>query len=157
MQLSSAIGIVWRPHGAVLHTYTSPLFMEFLAGVWLSELAGKISGLQGRGCHGGRRTDRVRDLIAATRAGPLALSCLGSAEPARGMWAISMELRRGRPRIKSLKLLGDGSYSIYLFHPFVFLLVTAPLARLPALIPVVVVASPGSLSAWLPSIHSSGS
>ena len=34
--------------------------------------------------------------------------------------AISIELRRGLPTIGPLKLLGDGSYSIYLFHTFVF-------------------------------------
>jgi peptidoglycan/LPS O-acetylase OafA/YrhL len=34
--------------------------------------------------------------------------------------AISIEHRRGLPTIKPLKLLGDGSNSIYLFHTFVF-------------------------------------
>ena len=54
-----------------------------------------------------------------------------------------MELSRGLPTIGALKLLGDGSYSIYLFHTFVFYAVfyaaNSPLARLPAPIPVVAV------------------
>jgi exopolysaccharide production protein ExoZ len=44
----SVIGIAFQPHEATLYVYTSPLLMEFLAGVWLSEIVhrGKIPGVK---------------------------------------------------------------------------------------------------------------
>jgi exopolysaccharide production protein ExoZ len=134
----SAIGMVWRPHGAVLHTYTSPLFVEFLAGAWLSEIVR-------RGWF-----PALKVAVAMVVVGLIGFA-ISLRETAPDYWrwvvwglpsllvvcgAISIELRRGLPRIESLKLLGDGSYSIYLFHPFVFFFVTTPIARLPALLPV---------------------
>jgi len=121
------------------------LLMEFLAGVWLSELVrrGRFPGF--------------KIAVAMVVAGLFGFA-ISLRQPAPDLWrclvwgvpsllvvygAISMELRRGLPRIKSLKLLGDGSYSIYLFHPFVFLLVTTSITRLPALIPAVVVVVTG--------------
>jgi peptidoglycan/LPS O-acetylase OafA/YrhL len=62
--------------------------------------------------------------------------------------AVSIELHWGLPSIKWLKKLGDGSYSIFLFHPFVLRSVGTPLAKLPAVICVVAVVTAG---AW-PSI-----
>ena len=146
----SAIGIALRPHGAALHIYTSPLFMEFLAGVWLSEIV---------------RQGKFPSFNVAV--GMLVVGLIGFVislrEPAPGLWrplvwgvpsllvvcgAISIELRRGLPSIESLKLLGDGSYSIYLFHPFVFYavfsVVKGPLPPFPALIPVLAVTVAGA-------------
>lgn len=141
----SAIGLALRPQGAALHTYTSPLFLEFLAGVWLSELI--------------RRGKFPSFNVAFTM---LVVGLIGFAislrQPAPDLWrfvvwggpsllvvcgAISIELRRGMPTIAPLKLLGDGSYSIYLFHTFVFYAVSfiarSPLGRWPAPFPVVAV------------------
>lgn len=141
----SAIGIALRPHGAALHTYTNPLFMEFLAGVWLSEIVrlGKFPGF--------------KTAVAMLVAGLLGF-LISLRNPAPDLWrfvvwgvpsllvvsgAISIELRRGMPTIETLKLLGDGSYSIYLFHPFVFFAVfyvaKSPLGQLSAPIPVAAV------------------
>ena len=141
----SAIGIAWQPYGAALHTYTSPLFLEFLAGVWLSEIVrqGKFVSF----------SVAVAMLIAGLIGFAISLR-----EPAPQLWrfvvwgvpsllvvcgAISMELRRGMPTIKILKLLGDGSYSIYLFHSFVFYAVfyavQSPLTQWPAPVPVAAV------------------
>jgi exopolysaccharide production protein ExoZ len=132
----SAIGIAFQPHEAQLWVLTSPFLMEFLAGVWLSEIIqrGKIPGVKTAvamlfiGLFG-----FVASLLVPTPelwrfifwGGPSLLVVCG---------AISIELRRGLPTIKWLKLLGDGSYSIYLFHPFVLTSVTTPLAKFPALI-----------------------
>jgi exopolysaccharide production protein ExoZ len=120
--------------------------MEFLAGVWLSEIIqrGKIPGVK----------------IAVAM---LFIGLFGFVASLRGptpeLWrfifwggpsllvvcgAISIELRRGLPTIKSLKLLGDGSYSIYLFHPFVLKSVATPLAKFPALICVAAVVIAGA-------------
>lgn len=142
----SAIGIAWQPPGAAPHTYTSPLFLEFLAGVWLSEIV---------------RREKYPGFNVAI--GMLLVGLIGFVislrEPAPGLWrcfvwgvpsvlvvfgAISIELRRGLPAIGPLKLLGDGSYSIYLFHPFVFYLVTSPFARFPAVVPVATVTVTGA-------------
>jgi exopolysaccharide production protein ExoZ len=142
----SAIGIAFQPHEAGLHAYTSPLLMEFLAGVWLSEIVqrGKIPG--------------VKIAIAMLFIGLLgfAVSLQG---PTPELWrfilwggpsllvvggAIFIELGRGLPTIKSLKLLGDGSYSIYLFHPFVLKSVATPLTGFPALVGVTAVVAAGA-------------
>jgi exopolysaccharide production protein ExoZ len=142
----SAIGIAFQPHEAQLWVLTSPFLMEFLAGVWLSEIIqrGKIPGVK----------------IAVAM---LFIGLFGFVASLRGptpeLWrfifwggpsllvvcgAISIELRRGLPTIKSLKLLGDGSYSIYLFHPFVLKSVATPLAKFPALICVAAVVIAGA-------------
>lgn len=141
----SIVGIALQPHGAALHTYTSPLFLEFLAGVWLSEIVrrGKFPGF---------------NVAVAMLVIGLIGFVISLRNPAPDLWrfvvwggpsllvvcgAISIELSRGMPTIGPLKLLGDGSYSIYLFHTFVFYAVlyaaSSPLARLPAPIPVVAV------------------
>jgi exopolysaccharide production protein ExoZ len=137
----SAIGIAFQPHEAELHVYTSPLLMEFLAGVWLSEIVqrGKIPG--------------VKIAVAMLFIGLLGF-VVSLSRPPPELWrfilwggpsllvlcgAISIELRRGLPSIKSLKLLGDGSYSIFLFHPFVLRIVGTPLVKFPAVICVAAV------------------
>ena len=124
----SAIGIAFQPHEEQLWVLTSPFLMEFLAGVWLSEIIqrGKIPGVK-------------------TAVAMLFIGLFGFVASLRGptpeLWrfifwggpsllvvcgAISIELRRGLPTIKSLKLLGDGSYSIYLFQPFVLRSLATP-------------------------------
>jgi exopolysaccharide production protein ExoZ len=141
----SALGLALRPHGAALHTYTSPLFLEFLAGVWLSEIV---------------RRNKFPGFKLAV--GMLVVGLLGFAislrNPAPDLWrfvvwggpsllvvcgAISIELRHGLPTIGPLKLLGDGSYSIYLFHTFIFYAVfyvaKSPVGQWTAPIPVVAV------------------
>ena len=89
--------------------------MEFLAGVWLSEIIrrGKIPGVK-------------------TAVAMLFIGLFGFVASLRGP---TPELWRfifwGGPSllVKSLKLLGDGSYSIYRFHPFVLKSVATPLAK----------------------------
>ena len=140
------IGIVFQPHEAELHVYTSPLLIEFLAGVWLSEIVqrGRIPG--------------VKIAVAMLFVGLLGF-VVSLREPTPELWrfilwggpsllvvagAICIELGRGMPTIKSLKLLGDGSYSIYLFHPFILRTVATPLTRFPALIGIAAVLAAGA-------------
>ena len=136
-----AIGLALRPHDAAFQTYTSPLFMEFLAGAWLSELAR-------RGLFPGTKVALAMLILGL---GGFAISLRGEAPE---IWrflvwgipsllvvwgAISIEAGLGLPLIGSLKLLGDASYSIYLFHPFVLRTVLAPLKLFPALVPLAAV------------------
>jgi exopolysaccharide production protein ExoZ len=142
----SAIGIAFQPEGAALSVFTSPLHLEFLAGVWLSVIVqrGKVPG--------------VKIAVAMLFFGLLGL-LVSLPEPTPELWrfirwggpsllvvcgAISIELRRGLPSIQPLKLLGDGSYSIYLFHPFVLRSVATPLARFPDLVGVAAVIAAGA-------------
>jgi exopolysaccharide production protein ExoZ len=52
--------------------------------------------------------------------------------------AVSIESSRGLPRIGLLRLLGDASYSIYLFYPFVLVTAQKLVAGAPPLIVVAV-------------------
>jgi exopolysaccharide production protein ExoZ len=134
----SAIGLLLQPQDAALHSYTSPLLIEFLAGVCISALVQR----------GMVPTLRMAVAMLAMGAVGFMLS-LGDYTPelwrflvwgipgALVVWgAVSVELRVGLPAIKPLKLLGDSSYSIYLFHPFVLKTVARPLASFAAVIPV---------------------
>ena len=126
----SAIGIAFQPHEAQLSVLTSSLLMEFLAGVWLSEIIrrGKIPGVK-------------------TAVAMLFIGLFGFVASLRGptpeLWHF---IFWGGPSllVKSLKLLGGGSYSIYLFHPFVLKSVATPLAKFPALICVAAVVMAGA-------------
>jgi exopolysaccharide production protein ExoZ len=143
----SAIGLRDQPQGAALHTYTSPLLIEFLAGVWVSALVQH------------RMVPGVRLAFALTALGVIGfLLSLGDYTPE--LWrfvvwgipstlivlgAVSIETHVGMPSIRPFKLLGDSSYSIYLFHPFVVKTVARPLAQFVWPIPVAAVILAGGL------------
>ena len=104
----------------LLMTYTNPLVLEFLAGIGLAELW-RRSWLPG-----------PRPGLALIIAGLFALGLPAIDDPP-GTWrfllwglpsllivagALSIEVGGWMARIPSLGLLGDASFSIYLFHPF---------------------------------------
>lgn len=116
MSLLVAFGYWTRPTQPALATYTNPLLLEFLAGVWL-----------GRAWRRGLRLRRGIGLAAiATGLAIFALTAVSGidVEPVRiAVWgvpaflvvagAVSLEPVRDWPM---LKFLGDASYSIYLVH-----------------------------------------
>jgi exopolysaccharide production protein ExoZ len=119
-------GVVFRPIEAYL---ADPMVLEFLAGAVLGKLC--LEGrLPRRGAGGalfawglgafvvlqlvGYDADRWRFLAWG---GPAAAMVAG--------WA-ALEAEDALPRLPGLKMLGDASYSLYLFHP----LVVGPLPRL---------------------------
>jgi len=112
-------GIMLRPAGPVLQTYTSPLLLEFLAGVWLGKawVAGRLPSA------------RVSALLLL--AGVAALAAVAATgvdvEPVRLLaWgvpgmaivagALGLEAAGRAPAWPAMKFLGDASYSIYLVH-----------------------------------------
>jgi exopolysaccharide production protein ExoZ len=141
-----AAGIALRPSGAAAATYTSPLLLEFLAGIWLSEITRR----------GYLPRSRIAWAMIAVAAVAFLLSLRGpTPEICRfAVWGIpsllavagvlALEVDRGMPSIGGLKLLGDGSYSIYLFHPFLLRTVEKPLVRFPAPVPVAAVVIVGT-------------
>lgn len=111
-RLRPSDGPIWR-------TYTDPLLLEFLAGVMLAK-AWRADRLPSAG---------VGALaILAGVGGFVALHVTGYyLEPLRALiWglpaflivagALTLEVRRGVPKLPWLKAVGDGSYSIYLCH-----------------------------------------
>jgi exopolysaccharide production protein ExoZ len=117
---SSAAGLLFQPFNAVAETYTNPLLLEFLGGVWVAEacLHGKLPA-----------TGTAIALIVLGLAGFL-ISLFGVVPVTDRfiVWGIpsllvvtgviTIEVRHGMPVIGPLRLLGDASYSIYLFHSF---------------------------------------
>ncbi len=143
----AVIGLAARPADAVLWTYSSPLMFEFLFGVWIAELTlhATIPSLPG-----------ALAMIAVSLAA-FAMT-IGDYTPklwrfaiwgvpgALLVWgAIALEWRGTMPRIPLLKLLGDSSYSIYLFHAFVLKTAAKPLAAFPAPVAVLGVLAAGAL------------
>ena len=121
---------------ALLMTYTSPLMLEFLAGVGLAELWFR-SALPGPWI--------AAPLIAAGLVGLL----LPTMHDPRDTWrfllwglpslmivagTVSLEAHGCVRRVAPLKLLGDASFSIYLFHPFILKTVMAYLGHQPQVV-----------------------
>ena len=152
-------GLVLRPSGAAAASYTSPLLLEFLAGVWLGRLV-----------TAGWRPNRIvaAALVAFGLAAFAASSVIETGDGFRMLvWGVpsaalvtgmlGLELAGWSPKIAPLKLLGDASYSIYLFHPFLLKTAQALFGRLPAPLTVIgVVAAAGVagvLIYWLVERH----
>ena len=143
----SCIGLAGPPHDPVVHTYTDPLLLEFLAGIWLAVLwrAARLPQWAGRPL-------LAAAIVAFTLAGVARLDPTGWARlffwgvPA-GLLVTGFLALEDRMPVNRLGLaLGDSSYSIYLFHGFISSVVfRLPLG--PMLIPVAVVAS--AVGGWL--------
>jgi exopolysaccharide production protein ExoZ len=117
------IGIVTRQTSPVLLTYTSPLLLEFVAGIGLAVawerklMPPPIFGLAfivlGLGMFGLQLTLDAPSsgmMRAIQWGGPAALMVIG---------ALSLEAGEHVPRVRLGVLLGDASYALYLAHGFV--------------------------------------
>jgi exopolysaccharide production protein ExoZ len=141
-----AAGLLWRPASALASSYTSPLLLEFVAGVWLGRLV--TSGWRPNPILGaglvvfGLIALAASNMIATDDAYRVLVWGIPSAALVTGLLAV--ELAGWAPKVAPLRILGDASYSIYLFHPFLLKTVQAALSRLPAALTVIgVVAAAG--------------
>lgn len=115
-----ALGLVLQPHGAILQTYTSTLLLEFVAGVLLAKTYtdGRLQKLP---------SAAGLLMVLAGVVGFLLTAQVAVAGPARAFyWGVpgtllvaGVVLLESRGRMfssRTLHLLGDASYSIYLTH-----------------------------------------
>ncbi|EIZ78463.1 capsular polysaccharide biosynthesis O-acetyl transferase [Novosphingobium sp. Rr 2-17] len=129
-------GRLWHPASAPLVTYTDPLLMEFVAGMWLSQLYAAMPP---------RANPRpvLLSAVVALATGfavilfkddlwPHAPRILAWGAPAVLIVGTALALDRLGLKLSSqpLMLLGDASYSLYLTHPLVIKAVTLVYRRL---------------------------
>ena len=132
MAVAVTVGAV-VPRGATPLIVLGPLVLEFVAGMWVAQLA--LSGAR-------LRPAAALALAAAALAALAATCALGPAEVERVrllVWgvpgaalllaAVSLEPAIARGRWRLARLTGDASYSIYLSHGFVLALLGVALAR----------------------------
>lgn len=124
-----AAGALGDLHGPLARTYTSPLLLEFLCGLWL--------GVLYRRSHADRLpgwllpAGLVGLLLVPTMSGE-GLALAGRIVCGVAVVAGAIGLGTRAPRHALLERLGDASYSIYLTHTVVaLLLVQALWARIP--------------------------
>ena len=112
------LGRLLQPEGAILKTLTDPILLNFLAGMALGKLFGASL-----------RAQPMRDVTVAAIALVVGLAVLSLvfdrmvfATLATLIVAAGLFLERGGmvPSIPWLKILGDASFSIYLFQNFAF-------------------------------------
>ncbi len=110
------IGLLVHPQSPVLVTYTRPIILEFVAGAVLARLwlAGKVPGaglglaFTGAALCGFAAIQLLGLDFDELICGPLAMALV--------LGMISLEKGGKLPSIPLLAYLGDGSYSIYLWH-----------------------------------------
>jgi exopolysaccharide production protein ExoZ len=111
-----AAGLIWDPESAALATYTRPIILEFLGGVFIAELwlRRKVAGTSlGLACVGAALCGFAAIYLMGAEfdefiCGPLAMALVF------GM--VSLETGGSIGRVPVLTYLGDASYSIYLWH-----------------------------------------
>ena len=130
------LGAVVDPHSAAGTTYTSPLLLEFVAGMWMNR-AWRL--WPQRAMRGGGRAMLVLAIVLA-----FAVLAWGDhawlAAPRELKWgipafaivaaALALEHDGVSLRWRWLLLLGEASYAIYLIHPFVIKAASIAYARL---------------------------
>lgn len=131
-----AAGAVLRPEGAVGRTYTDPMMLEFVAGMWINRgwralppravsphavAACRVAGLAA-----------VTALVAGDYLWPDVAREVKWGLPSLLLFLAVMTLERGGVAIGNrwLLLLGEASYAIYLTHPFVIKAASLAYARL---------------------------
>jgi peptidoglycan/LPS O-acetylase OafA/YrhL len=120
--LLTTLGILFKPAGAILATYTDPLLLEFLLGIALGhflihnvrtslKLSGSLLLILGA----------AASVIVQFYDPHLLPRVIGYGLPAAGVVGAALWLERAKlvPRWPFLLLLGDASYSLYILHGFV--------------------------------------
>jgi exopolysaccharide production protein ExoZ len=134
----AAFGLLHGDRPPTLWTWANPLHLEFLAGAWISEawLRGRL--FSGRTAAAMLLLSVAGFAISAFGTTPEESRCIVWGLPAVLLVAaaVSIESSRGFPRIGLLRLLGDASYSIYLFYPFVLVTTRKLVAGAPPIIAV---------------------
>jgi exopolysaccharide production protein ExoZ len=111
----ATLGLVFQPTDPILVTYTNPILLEFLAGIWLAHLWPRLRpsprwglGLLGAG---------LAASFISPQTGPAAMLFFTAAIPALMILVGALAVERpGAKPIAWLKRVGDSSYSIYLWH-----------------------------------------
>lgn len=120
-----AVGVLFDPHGAAGTTYTSPLLLEFVVGMWMNRVW--------RGWPERPLTTGMRAMLGVAIALAFVMLAVGDVAwptitrevkwgvPAFVIVAAALALERGGVslRWRWLLLLGEASFAIYLIHPFV--------------------------------------
>jgi exopolysaccharide production protein ExoZ len=128
--LLACLGVAFDRHNPLLHTYTDPIILEFLLGALIGKLwlAGRLpSPATGLGLVAVALAGFL--FVGVTYAGftPLVLGPLAAALVS-GVLAIESDGRL--PNLPILTRLGDGSYSVYLWHTFAISVVAKAAAYL---------------------------
>ncbi|WP_159754257.1 acyltransferase family protein [Sphingomonas sp. 8AM] len=128
------IGATSDPDGAVGITYTSPLLLEFGAGLWLNMAWQRIRHVTSatRLAAGAAMAGGFTALVLGTIFWPTVPDVLKWGIPAVVIVAAALLCERadGGGRYKLALLLGEASYAIYLIHPFVIKAASLAAARL---------------------------
>jgi exopolysaccharide production protein ExoZ len=117
-----AAGLLLQPTDPALATYTDLELAEFLAGLWLGKvwLTGRLRGRAvGWGLVAAGLAAFAVEQVLQLRDGPWRTVYWGLPALALVTGALCLEGAGAVRRWAPLKALGDGSYSIYLFHLFV--------------------------------------
>jgi exopolysaccharide production protein ExoZ len=111
----AALGLLFQPSDPILSTYTNPILLEFLAGLWLAHLWPRLTLTRGAALGLVAAGLTLSFLVVPSPA--LAVTFFSAAIPALMILVGALGLeRRGKPSIAWLKRVGDSSYSIYLWH-----------------------------------------
>lgn len=125
------LGYLVNPSSPVGVAYTSPLLMEFLAGLYICRawLANRVLGQK---CAWIAVALGFASIAAKDFLGIQLPEVIGFGVPAALIvfGAVSLEQGNHVVEIRWLKFLGDSSYSIYLTHYFAWLLVAIVIAKL---------------------------
>ena len=147
-----AAGLLLRPRDPIAATYTSLNLAEFLGGVWLGRawLAGRLAGrLAGWSLVAAGLVVFAIEQAMGVREGPFRAVYWGLPAFALVCGALMLE-GAGAVRCWRLpKALGDGSYSIYLFHLFVVALIARLAGGAPTAVRVTVCLVASAGAGWL--------
>jgi exopolysaccharide production protein ExoZ len=124
-------GYLIHPSSPAGEAYTSPLLMEFLAGIYICR-AWLDKTVLSRKAAWTAIAMGVAGITATYVLNAPLPRVIGSGVPAAliVLGAVSLEGRKSVPKIAVLKMLGDASYSIYLTHWFAWVAVSIGVAKL---------------------------
>ncbi|WP_242147563.1 acyltransferase family protein [Sphingomonas sp. BAUL-RG-20F-R05-02] len=122
------IGIITHPEDAVPFTYTRAIMLEFVVGLgiaWAYE-NGRLARWMGAALPAGALLILTSDLLPLDDALTRALGGIGVV-----VGALALEAHGTRLKARLATMIGDASYSIYLFHVMVLMLIGRVMPHLP--------------------------